>query len=126
MIASIPPPVGQAMTAAAWFCGPVCVRITGVATCAGKRTSAATAVDAERAAIAPKLLATAAIASSLFTSPNTDTSIGPVLSSGSQNLRKSLALSASTDSRDGVPQRGSPARNSFSRSRDSTPSGDDS
>ncbi len=119
-----PPPVGQAITAAAWLAGPSCVSVTGVVLCAGKCGGGVSAVAGVRGGSAPSVFWTAAIAASALTSPNTITSIGPVLSNGSHKARNAAGVVASIALRLGVPQRGSPSRSSRSRSRDSTPVGE--
>ena len=121
---SVPPPVGQAITAAAWLGWPLWNSVTGVATCAGNSTGASGALLATRGFNAPKVAATAFTVASASMSPNTSTSIGPVASSGSQNLRKLSGVVSRIVASGGTPQRGSPLWSSRSRSRFRTASGE--
>ena len=59
-------------------------------------------------------------------SPNTMTSIGPVLIKGSQKARKPCGVRPSTSARVGVDQRASPPLNKPPKSRPSTEPGDES
>jgi hypothetical protein len=125
-VPSTPAPVGQAISATAWLSGPECVRTSGVALCAGKRIAGAGALETVRGLSVPIVAATALIASSDLTSPNTCTSIGPVASSGCQKVLNAAGVSAVTVSLAGKPQRGSLSWRKYSRSRLSTPDGEES